>query len=173
MMIRDLRFNIYFLLAGALALVAGCKSSSADYSEKDEASLRLYVEVTSDGSDRSAPVMIGRERPFQLNLEKKTFLTEFNVDQAAVVDTVGGFSISVQYDKQGTWLLEQYTTANKGRHIGIAGEFGQMRWLAAPVIERGISDGLLVFAPDATREECERLVSGLNRVAELVRKGRR
>lgn len=172
-MIRVLRFNIYLLPLLAAGLVAGCKSSSKDYSKRDEASLRLYLEVNSDGSDRNEPVLIGRERPFQLNVEKKTFLTEFNIERAAVVDAVGGFSISVQYDKQGTWLLEQYTTAHKGKHIAIAAEFGQMRWLAAPVISRRIADGLLVFTPDATRAESDRLVSGLNRIAELTRKGRR
>lgn len=173
MMIRVFRFNRNLCLVLSLMLLAGCKTDPKGYNERTEASLRLYIEVTPDGSDRSEPVAIGRERPFTLNVEKKTFLTEFNIERASIIDVVGGFSISIQYDKQGTWLLEQYTTANKGRHIAITGEFGQMRWLGAPVITKGISDGLFVFTPDASREEADRLVSGLNRVAELVRKGRK
>ena len=113
MMIRVLRFNIYFLFAGAMALLVGCKSNSGEFSKKTEASLRLHLEVNADGSEANAPVMVGRERPFRVNVEKKTFLTEFNVERASVIEAVGGFSISIQYDKQGTWLLEQYTTAHK------------------------------------------------------------
>jgi hypothetical protein len=48
-----------------------------------------------------------------------------------------------------------------------------MRWVAAPTMTERIADGRLVFAPDATREEAERIVHGLNRVAELTRKGRK
>jgi hypothetical protein len=48
-----------------------------------------------------------------------------------------------------------------------------MRWLAAPRITGRIADGRLEFTPDATRDEAERIVHGLNRVAELVAKGRK
>ena len=41
------------------------------------------------------------------------------------------------------------------------------RWLAAPLIRQRISDGTLSFSPDASREEMERLVFGLN---EALRK---
>lgn len=179
MRIRFLRFNTYLALTLAtLALAIGCKSAEKktgkeNFSKRDQASLRLYLEVNPDGSDRNAPVSIGRENPFQVNVEKKAFLTEFNIERASVVDALGGFSISIQFDKPGGWLLEQYTTAYKGKHMAIAAEFGEMRWLAAPVITQRLADGLLVFTPDATREEAERLVSGLSRVAELVRKGRK
>ncbi len=57
--------------------------------------------------------------------------------------------------------------------MAIAAEFGQMRWIAAPVIKERLGDGVLVFTPDTTRQEAERIVSGLTRVAELVRKGRK
>ena len=171
------------VLAAAMLLAGfGCASHSKEKEkEKDdkkpgqheEASLRLYLEVNVDGSDRNAPVSIGRQHPFVLNVEKRSFLTEFNVEKASVVESLGGFSISVRYNQEGAWILEQYTTANKGKHMAIAGEFGQMRWLAAPLINARIADGMLVFTPDATREECDRIVSGLNRVAELVRQGRK
>jgi hypothetical protein len=34
-------------------------------------------------------------------------------------------------------------------------------------------DGKFLFTPDTTREEAERIVSGVNRVAFLVKKGRK
>lgn len=177
MMIRVLRFNTYLLLALALVLGTGCKSGKKKdpnhYTKKDEASLRLHLETNPDGSENNGAITVGRSNPFDLNVEKRPFLTEFQIEKAAVVDVLGGFSISVQFNKQGTFLLEQYTTGNKGKRMAIAAEFGQMRWIAAPVITQRLGDGVLVFTPDTTREEADRIVSGLNRVAELVRKGRK
>ena len=169
MMIRILRFNSYLALALVLVLEAGCNSTKP--SKLKEASLRLHLEVNPDGSDRNEAIPVGRQETFRVNVEKHAFLNEFNIERASVVDTMGGYSISVQFNKEGTWLLEQYTTANKGKRMAIVGEFGQVRWLAAPVIQQRIGDGLLVFAPDATREESERIVSGLNRIAEMIKSG--
>jgi preprotein translocase subunit SecD len=177
MMIRVLRFNIYLLLGLMIGIAPGCKSSKPKdpnkYSKKDEASLRLYLEVNPDGSESNGPISVGRQSPFELNVQKTPFLTEFQIEKAAVVDGLGGYSISVQFNNQGSMLLEQYTTGSKGKHMAISAEFGQLRWIAAPVITKRIGDGLLVFTPDTSREEAERIVSGLNRVAELVRKGRK
>ncbi len=181
MMIRVLRFNTY-LLAGllaafALASVAGCKSAKSKdpdkYTKKDEASLRVHLEVNADGTENNGPITVGRQSPFEINVQKSPFVTEFQIEKAAVIDDLGGFSISVQFDKQGSMLLDQYTTGYKGRRMAISSEFGQIRWIAAPVITQRLGDGLLVFTPDTTREEADRIVSGLNRVAVLVKKGRK
>ena len=82
MMIRILRFNSYLALALVSALVVGCKSSKPDKSDKSteppkvkEASLRLHLEVNPDGSDRNESIPIGRQQPFQVNVEKRAFLT--------------------------------------------------------------------------------------------------
>jgi preprotein translocase subunit SecD len=171
MMIRILRFNSYLALALVLVLEAGCNSTKP--SKLKEASLRLHLEVNPDGSDRNEAIPVGRQETFRVNVEKHAFLNEFNIERASVVDTMGGYSISVQFNKEGTWLLEQYTTANRGKRMAIAAEFGEMRWLAAPVINQRIGNGLLIFTPDASREEAEKLVGGLNSFAEKVRKGRR
>lgn len=178
MMIRVLRFNTYLWLAVAVLVAGvGCKSSKKKdpnhYTKKDEASLRLHLEVNADGTEESGAITVGRSNPFELNAQKRPFLTEFQIEKAAVVEVLGGFSISVQFNKQGTFLLEQYTTGHKGKRMAIAAEFGQMRWIAAPVITQRLGDGVLLFTPDTTRPEAERIVSGLNRVAELVRKGRK
>src|SRR5262245_27026260 len=127
MIIRVLPFNVYLLLALALAPGGGCKSDKPGYSKKDQASVRLYLEVNPDGSDSNETILIGRQAPFALNVEKKAFLTEFNIERAGVVDALGGFSISLRFDKEGAWLLEQYTAGHKGKHLAIAAEFGQLR----------------------------------------------
>jgi preprotein translocase subunit SecD len=187
MMIRDMRFNIYshgvrglaavLLLTLMLAAGGGCKSGKekdpSKYGKRDEASLRFHLEVNADGQESNGPITVGRQSPFELNVQKSPFLTEFQIEKAEVVDDVGGFAISLHLDKQGTFLLEQYTTGHKGRRIGIMAEFGQVRWIAAPVIMKRWADGKFVFTPDTTREEAERIVSGVNRVAFLVKKGRK
>jgi len=158
-------FNTY-LLAVLLAFgVTGCKS----FGKKKEAStLRLHLEVGADRTDGTTQVALNRDHPIYLNIEKDPFLTEHYVKNAAVLDAMGGFSIFVQFDQKGTWLLEQYSTANKGRRVVIGSQFGEVRWLAAPMFTKRITDGTLVFTPDATRPEAERIVRGLNNVAKEV-----
>jgi hypothetical protein len=171
MLIRDFRFNTYLrLLAVVLVTIAaaGCEATGKPkYGKKDQTSLRLFLEVNPDGSDRTETVKIGRERPFPVHVNREPFLTEANVERAEVVEAFGGFSIEVFFDKQGGWLLDLYTTSYKGKRVAIAAEFGQMRWLGAPVISKGRSDGRFVFVPDASREEAERIVHGLNQVAKM------
>jgi len=176
MMIRILWFNTYLALALVFALTAGCKSAKPSETKPHklkEASLRLHLEVNPDGSDRNEDIPVGRQDTFRVNVEKRAFLTEFNIERASVVDTMGGYSITVQFDKEGTWLLEQYTAGNRGKRVAIAAEFGEMRWIAAPVMSQRIGNGLLVFTPDVSREEAEKLVGGLNNLAKKVRKGQR
>ena len=173
MMIRNLRFNSYLAMALVLGLASTVGCSSTKPHKLKEASLRLHLEVNQDGSDRNEPIPVGREQPFFVNVDKHAFLTEFNIERASVVQSMGGYSITVQFNKEGTWLLEQYTTANKGKRMAIAAEFGEMRWIAAPVIHQRIANGLLVFTPDVSRDEADLLVSGLNKLAEDVRKGRK
>ena len=94
-------------------------------------------------------------------------LTEANVVAAKVIDTQGGFAIQIQFDENGTWTLEQYSASNPGKHFVIFGQWGKKiadgRWLAAPLITRRIANGALVFTPDASREEADKLVLGLTR----------
>jgi preprotein translocase subunit SecD len=105
-----------------------------------------------------------------VNVEKTTCLNESNVSEARVVDVVGGFALRIQYDHAGTALLEQASTANRGKRIAVFSQFGEnlkdYRWLAAPVISQRITDGVFIFTPDATREEVEEIALGLNNTAK-------
>jgi hypothetical protein len=162
-----LRFNSYLLVVMLGLLCLGCKSMK----KKEATTLRLHLEVNADGSDRNRPVPVYRENPIHVNVENVPFLTEAHVAKASVVDALGSFQIMIQFDRRGTWLLEQYTTAHRGKRAAIFSQFGSVRWLAAPVMNKRISDGLLVFTPDATREEADRIVLGLTNVAKEAQKG--
>jgi preprotein translocase subunit SecD len=174
MMIRPQRFNTYLLvmLAAAAVAVCGCQSTSAKMPKNLLSTLRLHVEASLDGTKASESVPVYREKPVWVNVEKVPFLTEANVSSASVVDGVGGYVLRIQFDHDGTVLLEECTAANRGRKMAIFSQFGKdikdYRWLAAPMINHRITDGILVFTPDATREEAEEIALGLNNVAKKV-----
>ncbi len=170
MKIRLIAFNTYLAWVVLLApILCGCLTTS---SKKKEASLRFHLEANLDGTERSQPITIGRTSPFAMGIESRSFLTEFNIEHASVVDSPGGgFALSIQFNKEGGWILEQYSTVNKGRRMAIVAEFGELRWIAAPTLRDRITNGLFVFTPDTTREEAERIADGVNVVAEKVRKG--
>ncbi|MGA2866686.1 MAG: hypothetical protein ABSF95_19600 [Verrucomicrobiota bacterium] len=172
MMISWNRFNVYWLLALPLTLICACRSAESK-SNKALSTLRLFLEVNPDGTGRNRPVPIYRDKPFMVNVETEPFLTEANVSEARVIEAVGGFAMRIRLDRRGSWLFEQYTVANRGKRYAIFSQFhspldpksNQARWLGAPVISARVSDGVLVFTPDASREEASQIVRGLNHVA--------
>jgi preprotein translocase subunit SecD len=173
MMIRRQRFNIYLLVALAAAVASGCQSSGEKQSKKLLSTLRLHLETGSDRSKASESIRVYREKPVWVSVQKEPFLTEANVAAASVTDDVGGYALRIQFDHGGTVLLEECTVENRGRKIAIFSQFGEQikdyRWLAAPVISHRITDGVLIFTPDATREEADEIALGLNNVAKKIR----
>ena len=159
-----------FLLVLILAPVTGCQTGENSGRKKEASTLRLFLEANQEGTGGNGAVPIYRQAPVYLNVDKTPFLDEGNVLGSSVVDTLGSFAVEVHFDQHGTFVLDNITTANKGRHFAIFGQFGAARWLAAPVITRRIPNGTIVFTPDASREEAERLVRGLNSVAKALHK---
>lgn len=169
----SVRFNTYLLAGGLLLWFNGCASRDPR-NVPELAALRLHLEVNPDGTDRNSPVLVGRAAPFLVNLTKEPFLTEYQIVSASLVDSFGGFSISVKFDTPGSWILEQYTVSNKGKRIGVSAIFGEAqepRWLGAPRISQHITNGVFVFTPDISRNDADRLVVGLNNFARDSKKG--
>ena len=172
MMIRWARFNIYFALGLIPALLVGCRTEEGRKLHS-VATLHLHMEIARDSTGRGTEVPVFRAHPVKLMVDKVPFLSESGVKEAKLVEGVGGFAIQIQFDKEAAMLLEQYTSANPTKHIVVFCQFGEPpkyklnsgRWLAAPKIANRITDGVLTFTPDATREETERIVMELNNVA--------
>lgn len=170
MIIRGGRFNSNFWLALLLlaGCVAGCQSPEKKKS-KLEASFRVHLEV-KDTRLEHAIAPIYRAQPVNIRVEKSPFLTELNVSDAKVTTSQGVLAMVIQLERKGAWILENYTSANPGRHYAIFSQWGDKqtntRWLAGPVISYRITDGVLSFTPDATKEECEEIVAGLLNVAK-------
>ena len=105
-----------------------------------------------------------------LNIDREAVLDESNVAAATVITQPGDlFAIEIKFDRRGSWILERTTVMNRGKHLAVFSHFGEVaRWMAAPEIIAKNSSGRLVFTPDATREEADRMVRGLNNVAKKI-----
>ena len=165
-------FNLFLPVTLAVAVACGCQTPAEKKSRKLLSTLRLHLEATRNSTKAYERVPVYRAKPVWVNVEKVPFLTEGHVTRAQVRDVVGGFALSVELDHRGAALLEEYTTANRDRRLVIFCQFGDQlkdfRWLAAPVVSRRITDGVLTFTPDATRDEAEEIARGLNNVAKRV-----
>ena len=178
MVIAGRPFNIYFRGALGVALLCGCQNVET-WQKKPFSTLGVHLEANRDTPERNELVPISRDHPLMVNVEKSPFLDQGHVKEASIIDVRGGFALRLQFDRRGTWLLEQYSTANLGKHFAIFSQFpsppdaklNQGRWLAAPRINQRISNGVLTFTPDATREEADQIVLGLNNVAKQLKKG--
>jgi len=156
------RFNLYLLLALTATLLCGCQTGKG---KKDETTLRIHAEATENTSF-TRTVKIFKNESVSMDVHDLPMLTDRDVTEAKVVNTVGGgFAISLKFNSTAKWMLDHHTSQNIGRHLAIFVMFGKdpsiSRWIAAPIISQRWSDGMIIFTPDATREEAEQIVAGL------------
>jgi preprotein translocase subunit SecD len=166
------RFNVFFAVTVALALLCGCQTHKQP---KDLGALRVHIQTQPGPDGTSQSISVLRADPLLVNITPEPILTEANLVAAKIIETPGGFAVEVQFDEISAASLEQYTGANPGRHLAIYGHWGDTpadgRWLAAPLITHRIGNGVLSFTPDCSREEADKLVLGLNNVAAQIHKG--
>jgi preprotein translocase subunit SecD len=171
-------FNTYLLFLFFLLVATGCQSPEKKARERLSV-LNVHLE-SRDLPEREKRVSVYRERPFTLAVQNEPFITQNDIQEARIVEVVGGFAIRLQFAQRGTRMLEQYSSGNPGKHLAIFSQFvtppketlNEGRWLAAPRINHRITDGVLVFTPDASREEAEQIVLGLNNVVRKLKKER-
>jgi hypothetical protein len=168
-----LRFNLYLLLA-VLALT-GCKTGKQKQ-DKHLATLRVHIEDRAQLPDSGLTVPVLRTQPVLISINREPFLTEASILNASLLEVPGGFAIQLKLDNSGTWMLEQFTAANPGRHMVIFSQWGEKaadsRWLAAPIIPHRIANGVLAFTPDCSAEEAKKIVTGLNHMGKKTAKGK-
>jgi hypothetical protein len=167
-------FNLYLF---ATIFLFGCKSpqekmdaAESRRQKKEMTSLRVHLEAGNSGPSRAQAVSILRASPMLIKVETDSILDERDLVHASVTDYMGGFLIQIQFNEHGALVLDTTSTANKGKRVAIMCDFGEQRWLAAPVLSRRITEGSLTFTPDATREEAVRIVRGLNNTVALLKK---
>lgn len=175
MMMRLHRFNIYLSFVALLALaMTGCRTDkdAEDKKKGNEVTyLALHMEVTPDGLHDNEPVPIFRADPQYVNISKEPFLDSKDISEAKLLEAQDGtFSIQVKFTARGQLLLDVNTTQYRGKRIVVMCKWSEERWIASPVIKKRITDGTLVFVPDATKEEAVRIVLGLNNIAKELKK---
>ncbi len=183
-MLRFMRFNTFFCGLLVLLLAAGCRTHKADDADKDKKDkkdkeatvLELHMEMDPDSTASIIPVTVGKEAAkFRMNVESTPFLDNGDLDWSdVVVDSDGLFAIRLKFNRRGTELLDTFTSMYPGKRVAVFCRFGageeHHRYIAAPNILRPISNGVFTFTPSTTREEADRIVRGLNAVAEQIKK---
>jgi hypothetical protein len=159
------RINCYLALVASLACLCGCLSPEEKQKRQEASTLRLHLQMDFDTGEKTQLIEVIRAKPTVLRVEKVPFLDESHLVDAAIVETIGGVAIMVKFDFHGTLALESVSTTHRNKCVAIFSLFTEGRWLAAPQLNTRITDGTLIFTPDATREEAERIVRGLNNIA--------
>ncbi len=173
MRIQSSRFNLYLWVLLVAFVCAGCSSTSL---KRRMTALDLHLELSRGDAGRGKSVPVYRSKPVMISISPEAFLSEGSVSKAKVIEAVGGFEIQIEFERRGSWILEQYTSGNRGRRIVIRADFPDPaepkkrieRWIAAPMITGRIGTGMLTFTPDCSREEADEIVRGLNNLAKKL-----
>jgi len=151
-----------------LVLGGGCQTgddAKKEKPDKEASTLRLHMEENDIGLG-VGKIEVIRANPIKLMVQKTAFLDEGDIAKAMVVEPkYGGHQIRIEYTARGKMALQMATAPRPGRHVAVWSKWTEGRWLAAPLVQRGIEDGIFVFTPDCSREEANRIVRGLNNVA--------
>ena len=161
MKIQRNAFNTYLLVALCSVWLGGCASPQRS---KDAPVVRVYLEVPRDATGNQIAVPIGRRPLFEVWVQPAPFLTEFHVKRVEVRDDkLGGYELVLEFNRQGRWLLDEVSTANKGRRAVVFLISGELQhFTAAPIIKDRIGNGIMVFTPDMTRSEAETFATKMN-----------
>jgi preprotein translocase subunit SecD len=171
---RRSNINGIFCALALVCLFSACKTPEKKKETehgKEDTLLKLHIEKDRDDKPDQADVPIYRQRPIMVHIDTNEILNNYDIKSAGLVETEGGFAIRIEFDDHGKRVIENITAREAGKHFVIYAAFPEVRWLAAPRINRRIANGELIFTPDATREEAERIVSGINHVSKKIAQG--
>ena len=110
-----------------------------------------------------------RADPIIFYVNSEPFLDTADLEQATLMEAIGGFAIQLQFNRHGTAVLDSFTTSNKGRRMAIFCQFTEPRVLAAPMITNRNATGIIRFTPDCSREEAERIINGLTSAIKEIK----
>jgi hypothetical protein len=170
------RFNLY-LLALTMTLLAACETTSPTGAggragAKDLASIRVHLETHADPLGMSRQITVGRENP-QTFFVSGPMLGEPHLIAAQIWEgQPGQYAIHLKFDREGIRTLESLSLSYRGKRLAIMSQFPEPRWIGAVRLDRHIADGTLLFRPDATREEAEHIVKGLNLAVARLKKAK-
>lgn len=162
-------FNI--ILCGSLLIVAsGCNTNAkSKILAKDGTLMAFHMEMASGYGESTMPVQIGRLNPVKMTVQQSPFIREINVLKAEAWDTTdGGIAIRLELDRIGRKHLETASMLHRGARVAVQAIFPEPRWIDIMKLDRHMGDGIIILYPDASPEETDRIVSGLNLVSEAI-----
>ena len=165
------RFNLYLLPWLVCLLVSGCALWHHSDKNKAVGIVRVHVESDNSNAGSTKDITFPRSEPIKFNIQTDAILTEADIVGARLFDTPGGgFAVELKFAETAGWRLQQYTAASPGKHLAIFAQWGKAltegRWVAAPLIAHPIANGTLTFTPDASRQELEQWIKGLDAEAK-------
>lgn len=171
MKIRAKLFNS-ILFVFAVVLVVGCKTGAKSRLKKKDSTLLLcFLESAPGLGDKTMPVEVGRTKKVNLVVASKPVITQNEVLNAEAWDTAdGGVAIRLELDRIGRRQLEIFSVLHRGKRMAVQAHFPDARWIDVVPFDQRLSDGILILYPDASPEETDRIVKGLNLVAEAIEK---
>lgn len=152
-------------------LLVACKTTEQKKTGKEAAAIQIFLESVNPAAEKRS-ITIGERTQSQVNVALTPFADTADLESASIVDVdeMGGFGIRLNFNDHGKLVLDTVTGSSRGLRMPVSVVYTQVRWLGAPRINRRITDGTLVFTPDCTREEAERIVRGLTNVIKKLSK---
>ena len=165
--------NAFFCALALVSILCACQSAKSKEEKakaKEQTLLKIHLEAVADNKSDQADVPVYRQRPTMVHIDTKELLNNNDIVNASIVDVQGGFGIRLAFSPHGARVLENVSARNMGKRLAIYAAWPEVRWLAAPLIKHRLGTGELIFTPDATREECERIVRGVNNLSAKLNK---
>ncbi|KAB2659705.1 MAG: hypothetical protein DVB32_07580 [Verrucomicrobia bacterium] len=171
MTIFRVRINIFLGSFLACFLLVACKTTEQKKQGKEASTIQIFLENVNSAAEKRL-ITVGERMKTQVNVDLSPFADTADLLNATVVDIdeMGGFGIRLNFNDHGKLVLDTVTASSKGMRMPVLVAYTQVRWLGAPRINRRITDGSLVFTPDCTRQEAERIVRGLTNVIHKLSK---
>ena len=172
MKFHPVRFNSYLLVLVA-ACLAACETTHPSGSPKAAtgvATLRIHLETHPDPLGLSRQITVGIEDA------QTFFVTAPMISEEALVaarlweGNADQFAIHLQFNREGQRTLEMLSMSYRGKRLALMSQFPEARWIGTVRMDRRIADGALLFRPEATREEAERIVHLLNGTVAKLKK---
>jgi preprotein translocase subunit SecD len=162
--------NAIFCALALVSLLSACKTTEEKKKAKEQTLIKIHLETVADNKSDQTDVPVFRQRPTYVHIDTKELLNNNDIVNASVVDVQGGFGIRFAFNDHGARVLENITARHHGKRLVIYAAWPEVRWLGAPLITHRLGKGELVFTPDATREESELIVRGVNNLSTKLNK---
>lgn len=149
-----MKWNTVYRSLAALAvcwLAAGCK--------EEKATLRIFLQASDRLPEAHRKVVVLRNPPMNIIINPVSEVSEHDLLSAKAVKTPTQKLLVLQFDPHGQRAIETFTAEHRGElYVMTINAIP----IAAPLIREVVHDGILTVVVDATDEELDKMVKGLD-----------